>query len=172
MSSYASESGPRTLPQAVLLILIILPACAAPRPGDGHAAGIAVYERATTKPVPDAAEDVEFAVTERNFRITGRLHVGQGIRERDGTPFPDYEVILFCNLALARQMLELEPAYINHCPGRVTVRDAAGTTRIAAPLLPEPAGASAALADLVRRVNTQLREIVDYGTQAWAAPAR
>jgi uncharacterized protein (DUF302 family) len=158
------------LPAAILFTLFFLPGCVSPAPGDGRGADIGVYERSTPKPVADAVEDVEFAVTERNFRITGRLHVGQAIRARDGTPFPDYEVLLFCNLALARQMLDLDPVYINYCPGRVTVRGADGTTRISAPLLPEPADRSTALADLVRRVNAQLREIVDYGTQAWATP--
>ena len=127
-----------------------------------------LYERTTQKTVAEVVEDVEFAISERNFRVTSQLHVGRGIRERDNIDFPDYEVILFCNLGLARQMLELDPGYINYCPGRITVRRGGDTTYIAAPLLPEHAGQDAALATLVRDTNTQLRAIVDFGTEYWA----
>lgn len=127
-----------------------------------------VYERTTAKSVAETLEDVEFAVTERNFRITGQLHVGKGIRERDRIAFPEYEVVLFCNLGLARRMLELDPGFINYCPGRVAVRDGGGTTHISAPMLPEAPGQAPELAALVRRVNGLVREIVDYGTESWA----
>jgi len=128
-----------------------------------------VYERTTQKPVAEVAEDVEFAISERNFRVTSQLHVGRGIRERDKIEFPDYEVILFCNLGLARQMLERDPGYINYCPGRITVRRGGDATHIATLLLPEHAGQDAVLAELVRETNTHLRAIVDFGTEHWAS---
>lgn len=127
-----------------------------------------IYERTTPKPVTETVEDVEFAVTERNFRITGQLHVGKGIRERDRIAFPEHEVVLFCNLGLARRMLELDPGFINYCPGRVAVRESAGTTHISAPLLPETVGQGPELAALVRRTNVLIREIVDYATEEWS----
>jgi len=127
-----------------------------------------IYERTTRKPVAEVVEDVEFAVSERNFRITSQLHVGRGIRESDKIEFPDYEVILFCNLGLARKMLELDPGYINYCPGRITVRRGGDTTHIATILLPDNAGQDNALAALVRDTNAQLRAIVDFGTEHWA----
>ena len=127
-----------------------------------------IYERTTRKTVTEVLEDVEFAISERNFRLTSQLHVGRGIRERDNIDFPDYEVILFCNLELARQMLELDPGYINYCPGRITVRRGGDTTHIAAPLLPELADQNEALALLVRGINAQMRAIVDFGTEYWA----
>lgn len=138
--------------------------CATPATDPG------IYERTTAKPVAETVEDVEFAVTERNFRITGQLHVGKGIRERDRIEFPEHEVLLFCNLGLARRMLELDPGFINYCPGRVAVRESAGTTHISAPLLPEVTGQEPELAALVRRINVLIREIVDYGTEQWSGP--
>jgi uncharacterized protein (DUF302 family) len=126
-----------------------------------------VYERAAHKPVAEILEDAEFAISERNFRITGRLHVGRGIRERDGTDFPDYEVLLFCNLGYARQMLELDPTFIIHCPGRVSVRGGSDMAFIAALLLPEPDETESPLAVLVRKINADLRAIVDYGAETW-----
>ena len=119
------------------------------------------------EPVREVVEDLEFAITERNFRVTGRMHVGRGIRERGLAEFPDYEVILFCNLGFARQMLELDPSYINYCPGRVTVRRDRDRTVISAPLLPEP-DANRPLAEVTRRINSYIRDIVDYGTEQWS----
>jgi uncharacterized protein (DUF302 family) len=126
----------------------------------------AIYERTTQKPLVQVVEDAEFAIVERNFRITGKLHIGKGIRERDGDDFPDHEVILFCNLGYAREMLQLDPGYINFCPGRIAIRaDAAGVV-VSAPLLPENTG-NTRLGTLVTKLNTLIREIVDYAAESW-----
>lgn len=125
------------------------------------------YERHTAKPVSEVLEDAEFAVTERNFRVTGRLSIGRAIRERDGAAFPDFEVLLFCNLSLAREMLELKPEFIAFCPGRITIRDSDGTVVISAPLLPEDS-TDVRLNQLAVRLNTLIREIVDYAAQQWS----
>jgi uncharacterized protein (DUF302 family) len=153
----------RRLPGAVACVLLIL--LAPPL----HAQMPQVYQREARKPLADVLDDIEFAVTERNFRITGTLHVGRGIRERHETNFPDYEVILFCNLEYAKQMLELNPSLINLCPGRITVRDSGNSVIIAAPLLPEDSG-NARADRLLRKVNRLVREIVDYGAENWSPP--
>ena len=131
------------------------------------------YERDTQKPVSEVVEDAEFAIIERNFRVTGNLHIGKGIRERDGGDFAEYEVILFCNLGYAREMLELDPGFINFCPGRVTVRGAgAGAGAIvSAPLLPQDNG-DARMDALMEKLNTLIREIVDYAAESWIQEVR
>ena len=130
---------------------------------------IGLYTRETTKSPAEVVEDLEFAITERNFRVTGVLHVGRGIRERGADAFPDYDVILFCSLSLARKMLEQDPGYINFCPGRITVRGGDQTV-ISAPLLPA-SPANPLLTHLVEDINVQIRQIVDYGTEPWSPPA-
>lgn len=151
------------MPAGMHAVLVLVAACAI---GSGCAARPPVpYERTTMKSVAETVEDLEFAITERNFRITGRLNVGHGIRTRDGGAFPDNEVLLFCNLGLTRRMLERDPGYINYCPARIAVRDQDGTTHISAPLL--PAAADPELAALARHINGLLREIVDYGIETW-----
>ncbi len=165
--SFSSVSGlPAVL--AAVAVVVVTPMATAQCETTPVPAAQQIYERTTRKAVTEVVEDVEFAISERNFRVTSQLHVGRGIRERDSIDFPDYEVILFCNLGLARRMLELDPGYINYCPGRITVRRGGNTTHIAAPLLPEHAGQDAALAALVRDTNAQLRAIVDFGTEYWA----
>lgn len=130
-----------------------------------------VYERTAQKPIAEVVTDAEFAIVERNFRITGNLHIGKGIRERNGDDFPDYEVILFCNLGYAREMLQLDPSFINYCPGRVTVRSAGSGVVVSAPLLPQNTG-DANTDALMNRLNSLLREIVDYAAEPWLGNAR
>jgi len=147
------------------LYAVLLLACLAP--GTLPAAQLpAPYQRPTVKPLPDVLDDLEFAITERNFRITGRLSIGKAIRERDGAGFPDYEVILFCNLGLARDMLQIEPEFVIFCPAKVAVRGNGPEFVISAPLLPEDSDRPA-LNEFAARLNTLLRQIVDYGAESW-----
>ena len=124
------------------------------------------YERYSSKSIDEVLEDAEFAISERNFRITDRLHIGKAIRERENINFPDYEVILFCNLTHARQVLELEPGFINFCPFKVTFRRVADNILIAAPLLAEESD-NTAVDTIAVRVNKLIREIVDFSAEQW-----
>ncbi|MBI2992666.1 MAG: DUF302 domain-containing protein [Gammaproteobacteria bacterium] len=154
------------LPLHALLLFFCL------APGAGQATELqALYDRPTMKPLPDVLDDLEFAITERNFRITGRLSIGKAIREREGAGFPDYEVILFCNVGLARDMLKLEPTYVVFCPAKVAVRESGSELIITAPLLPEDTHREE-LNALAARINTLLRQIVDYGAETWPAVSR
>ena len=156
--------APRGWPSGARAILLIL--SLAPAAGQGAQMPV-LYERATPKVLAEVLDDLDFAITERNFRITGRLSIGKAIRERDGGSFPDYEVILFCNLGLAKNMLELEPEYVVFCPGKVAVRDTSAGIIISAPLLPEDTDRPA-LNALSARINGLIRQIVDYGAQPWS----
>ena len=144
---------------AVLLFVHCLHAGAS-----GPAAGF--YESRTEKSLAQVLDDAEFAITERNFRITGRLHIGKGVRERGNTDFPDYEVILFCNLSYAERMLELEPEYVNYCPGRISFRSHGDAIIISASLVPEDPE-NLQLNTLVKKINRLIREIVDFSVQEW-----
>lgn len=125
-----------------------------------------IYQRESTKTVKAVLDDAEFAVTERNFRITGRLHIGAAIRERGLPDFPDYDVLLFCNLTYTQQMLTLEPGYVNYCPLRIAVRGRDGAVTISAPLIPE-APDRPALNEVVAKINALVRECVDFGVERW-----
>ena len=69
-----------------------------------------------TKPYADVMAELELAITEHNFRITGHNKIGSVIRERDHIDFPDYDTIQFCNLTLAQQMLEMSPSSVAWMP--------------------------------------------------------
>jgi uncharacterized protein (DUF302 family) len=113
------------------------------------------------KSFEDVVFELNFAITERNFRITGRNSIGAGLRERGYPDFPDVEVIHFCSLELAREVLLLDPGYVAEMPCRVTVHESPAGTVISLITLPldHPDERVNAFA---RRMNATLQEIVDY----------
>ncbi len=123
-------------------------------------------ERVTDKDVTQIFDDAEFAITERNFRINNRLHIGKAIRKRGQGGFPDYEVILFCNLSYAKRMLDLAPDFISYCPQRLAIRDTGQQRIITASLLPDKTS-SAALNSVTGEINAMVWEIVDFAAKDW-----
>lgn len=164
-----SRHGSRAL--ALGLLLIVAPALSfaetqapppqAASPAPGHAP---VLRAVTTKAFRDVVDQLEFAISERNFRLTGRNDVGRGIRERGHPDFPDMEVLHFCSLEYAREVLELDPAFIAQMPCRVTVHQAGAEVVVQMILLPED-HADARVNAFARRMNGLLREILDYALE-------
>lgn len=120
-----------------------------------------IYEKTTQKSFQDVLQDAEFAITENNFRITNRLHIGKAIKERGNTDFPQNEIILFCNLEIAEDMLKIEPRYINYCPYKITVTDSGGTITIGTRLLPSITD-NPEMDNISKYINTILNSMVEY----------
>ena len=123
------------------------------------------YQAETQKPYADVLAELELAITERNFRITGHNKIGSVIRERDGVAgFPDYDSLQFCNLGLARQMLEAAPASVVHMPCTVATRAQDGRVYISTRLLPTDSG-NPKLDRFAHDMNQKLKEIVDFAAE-------
>ncbi len=137
----------------VFVLLILVGACAAPADN--------IYEQKTQKAFADVIQDAEFMITEKNFRITNRLHIGQAIQERGSDTFPDHEVILFCNLSIAESMLVIEPRYINYCPYKLAVVAVNDGLIVSTRLMPEQSG-NQSLDQVAKNINVLLRSMVDY----------
>jgi uncharacterized protein (DUF302 family) len=144
----------------LLAIAIGLISCASQRttPQDSF------YEVETSKPYGDVLAELEVAITEQNFRITGHNHIGSVIRTRDNIPFPDYDAIQFCSLTLARRMLEISPAAVSYMPCNITVRSERGKVIVATHLLPASTGNSR-LDDFFRVINGKLKTIVKFAAE-------
>ena len=145
---------------SLALLLALLPACAQHRPAEPER----WYQAATGKPYDDVLAELDLAITEHNFRITGHNHIGSVIRQRDGIRFPDYDTFQFCNLTLARQMLEISPAAVAHMPCNIAVRTENGQTVITTRLLPTD-GPDAKLNAFFQNVNAKLKKIVDFAAE-------
>lgn len=137
---------------------ILLPGCTANRL---QAAAPAFYEAETTKPYGDVLAELELAITERNFRITGHNKIGSVIRERENIAFPDYDTIQFCNLTHAREMLEISPSAVIYMPCNVAVRSERGKVIVTTHLLPTDT-ANTQLNTFAAKMNEQLKQIVDF----------
>lgn len=117
-----------------------------------------------TKSYPDVMAELEVAITERNFRITGHNKIGSVIRERENIEFPDYDTIQFCNLTLAREMLTLSPASVAWMPCNVAVRSEGGRVIVTTHLLPTDS-ANPKLNEFARTMNEQLKAIVQFAVE-------
>jgi uncharacterized protein (DUF302 family) len=136
---------------------LCLVACSAAKPPQDY-----LIERAETeKSFHDVVFELEFAITERNFRITGRNTIGQGLRDRGYEDFPDVEVIHFCNLEYAREVLLVDPGFVAQMPCRITVHTSAEKTIVSLVLLPEN-HVDERVNVFARRMNAILREIVAF----------
>jgi len=115
----------------------------------------------TSKSFDDVIFELDFAITERNFRITGRNTIGKGLRERGYDDFPEVEVIHFCNLEYAREVLVIDPGYVAQMPCRITVHTTAHATVISLIRLPED-HPDERVNSFARRMNAILLEIVNF----------
>lgn len=123
---------------------------------------LALIERGVTpKSFDDVILELDFAITERNFRITGRNTIGKGLRERGYEDFPEVEVIHFCNLEYAREVLLLDPGFVAQMPCRVTVHRERDQTVVSLVLLPEDHPDPRVNA-FAHRMNGVLREILAF----------
>ena len=140
------------------LALVALPASAVAV--DIKPEGALLVRYSIDKPFDEVVFALDFAITDHNFRITGRNSLGAGLRERGYKDFPDVEVIHFCSLELAREVLLLDPGFIAHMPCRVTVHEADGRTVISLIKLPLDSR-DPRVNDFARRMNRTLTEIVE-----------
>ncbi len=147
-------------PLILTLMLAVLPGCAV------HKADTApqFYEAATSKPYADVLAELELAITEQNFRITGHNHIGSVIRTRENIDFPDYDTFQFCNLTLARQMLEIAPAAVIYMPCNIAVRSQDGRVIVTTHLLPVDSP-NEKLNEFARTMNAKLKQIVDFAVE-------
>lgn len=124
-------------------------------------AGQQLYRRRSRYTLDEVLLDVDTAITNHNYRITGRNRIGTEIAERLGEPFPAADVIQFCNLEYARRLLEIDPGFIVYMPCQIAVYQTDDGVMVGTWLLPpQPAPADT----IIERINTLLRGIVDFAT--------
>ena len=140
------------------LILVTVAACD-PRPGQDPAPRFTAH---SSKSYDDVLADLEFAIGEQNFRLTGRDTIGEAIARRDNIDLPPGTVLHFCNLNYARQLLEVGPQYLLHMPCRIAIYEQAGSVTVEARLLPED---DPAVGPLSQRINRILEAIVSSAVE-------
>ncbi len=122
------------------------------------------YQAETQKPYDDVLAELEIAIAEHNFRITGHSRVGKVIRERGTKNFPNYDTVQFCNLTHAKTLLQLSPHAISYMPCNVVIYDFDGKTIIKTHLLPTNTN-NQQLNQFSEKMNLKLKQIVDFSAE-------
>jgi uncharacterized protein (DUF302 family) len=123
-----------------------------------------IQHETRTKSFEDVVFDLEFAITQRNLRITARNDIGRGIRARGAKDFPQAMIIHFCNLSLAQEALELDPLFITYMPCRAAVYDHGDRIAVSTTSLPEDSD-NPRVNTFSRKMNGILREILDFAVE-------
>lgn len=118
-----------------------------------------VYQKTTQKAFATVIDDLVFAISQHNFRLTEQANIGQAIAEREEKNFPLLTVLHFCNLTYAQALLEKQIASPLQMPCRISVRQLGDQVVIETLLLADHAAQQA----LVDEINQILQAIVDTG---------
>ncbi|MEQ1638404.1 MAG: DUF302 domain-containing protein [Methylococcales bacterium] len=122
------------------------------------------YQATTAKPYADVLAELEVAISDHNFRITGHSRVGKVIRDRGTPDFPEYDTLQFCNLTHAKTVLLMSPHAIQYMPCNVVVYQFEGKTIIKTHLLPTDGG-DPELNQFMSKMNSILKQIVDFAAE-------
>jgi uncharacterized protein (DUF302 family) len=140
--------------------LLIMAGCASQPVGEF----IPYYQVETTKPYDDVLTELESAIAENNFRITGHSRIGKVIRDRGTADFPDYDTIQFCNLTHAKTLLLMSPHSVRHMPCNVVMYNYQGKTIVSTHLLPTDTE-NPELNEFSAKMNELLKQIVDFAVE-------
>jgi len=144
-------------------ILLLITGCVSQIPVT-NSKSIQYYQAETQKPYDDVLAELEIAIAEHNFRITGHSRVGKVIRERGTKDFPNYDTLQFCNLTHAKTLLLLSPHAVSYMPCNVVTYDFKGKTIIKTHLLPIDTN-NKKLNQFSEKMNIKLKEIVDFAAE-------
>ena len=145
----------------ILLNLLFSVSCASLPPNSEI---VQYYQAETNKPYDDVLAELEIAITEHNFRITGHSRVGKVIRDRGTKNFPDYDTIQFCNLTHAKTLLLMSPHAVSYMPCNIVTYDFKGKTIVKTHLLPTDTDNNE-LNQFSEKMNKVLKQIVDFAVE-------
>jgi len=125
---------------------------------------IQYYQAETQKPYDDVLAELEIAIAEHNFRITGHSRVGKVIRDRGTKDFPNYDTLQFCNLSHAKTLLLMSPHAVSYMPCNIVIYDFEGKTIVKTHLLATDTD-NKALNRFSEKMNKILKHIVDFAVE-------
>lgn len=122
---------------------------------------VPIFSIETDKHFDNVMEDLLIVIAEHNFRLNQHSRIGKAIAKRNNISFPPATVLHFCNLAYAKQLLELAPDYLLRMPCRISVWPKNDkSTIIEVWLLPED---DERTLEFAKNINEILIRIVTFG---------
>lgn len=144
----------------IFISLLILSGCAQTPTGEF----VPFYQAETEKPYADVLAELEIAISEQNFRITGHSRVGKVIRDRGTKGFPEYDTLQFCNLTHAKTLLLMSPHAVRYMPCNVVTYQFEGKTIVRTHLMPIDTD-NLELNAFAKKMNDMLKEMVDFAVE-------
>jgi uncharacterized protein (DUF302 family) len=142
---------------AIMLLLSLSSAC-------DNAPTSRVYERLSPYDFEETLLNLDIAISEYNYRIIHRSHIGQAVRDRGDTAFPLSTITSFCNITYAKEMIEINPDLINDMPCIAAVRETNDNTVIVSTRLMDETTGGAAQQAFAKKINRNLISIVNSTT--------
>jgi uncharacterized protein (DUF302 family) len=118
-----------------------------------------IYERESPYSFEDTLLNLDIAISEYNYRIIHRSHIGQAVRDRGDKDFPLSTITSFCNITYAKEMMQINPVLINDMPCNIGVREDAGKVIIGTKLMQEDVSSPAQQA-FAQKINANLKGII------------
>ena len=118
------------------------------------------YTISTKKSFEDVVDDIEFSISQNNYRITGRNMIGSAISKRSESAYPNSVIIHFCSLQAAKEIYDINPDFLLHMPCRISVREGSDKVLIEARLVPEN---DQEMHETALKVNRMMRSIAKEG---------
>ncbi len=119
-----------------------------------------IYEKESRYSFEDTILNLDIAISEYNYRIIHRSHIGQAVRDRGDEDFPLSTITSFCNITYAKEMMEINPLLINEMPCNIGVRQTNdGKVIIGTKLMDEQVSDPAQQA-FAKKINDNLKGII------------
>lgn len=119
-----------------------------------------IYEKQSRYSFEDTILNLDIAISEYNYRIIHRSHIGQAVRDRGDQDFPLSTITSFCNITYAKEMMEINPLLINEMPCNIGVRQTEdGNVIIGTKLMNEQVSDTAQQA-FAKKINQNLKGII------------
>jgi uncharacterized protein (DUF302 family) len=119
-----------------------------------------LYERESPYSFQDTILNLDIAISEYNYRIIHRSHIGQAVRDRGDKDFPLSTITSFCNITYAKEMMEINPLLINDMPCNIAVRETAEGKVIVGTKLMREAVSDPAQKKFAEKINANLKGII------------
>lgn len=119
-----------------------------------------LYQKISPYSFDDTLENLDLAISEHNYRIIHRSHIGQAIRDRGDTDFPLSTIINFCNITYAKEMLQIDQQLINDMPCFIAVSEQEGNIIVSTKLMTNVPNNKAQIS-FASKINQNLIDIIN-----------
>ena len=142
--------------KAVLLVLTLyfLISCSQFQPA------AQIYERTSPYSFDDTLLNLDIAISEQNYRIIHRSHIGQAVRDRGDDDFPLATITNFCNITYAKEMMQINPQLINEMPCFISVRQSGSDGVVVSTKLMDEDVADTKQSEFAKKINLNLKTII------------